>query len=53
MDVEILKILLDGGFSAVIIFMLYDTRKEAREQRIQTWALLDYLVRRIDDSTEL
>ncbi len=49
MDIELLKILLDGGFSAVIIFMLYDMRKEAREQRAQTWALLDYLVRRIDN----
>lgn len=49
MDLELFKILLDGGFSAVIIFMLYDMRKEAREQREQTWALLRYLVERDDD----
>lgn len=48
-DTEILKILLDGGFSAVIIFMLYDMRKEAREQREQTWQLLRYLIERDDD----
>lgn len=45
-DIELLKILLDGGFSAVIIFMLYDMRKEAREQREQTWTLLTYLIER-------
>lgn len=49
LDIEILKILLDGGFSAVIIFMLWDMRKEAREQREQTWALLRYLIERDDD----
>lgn len=45
MDLEIVKLLLDGGFAAVVIFMLYDLRKEQREMNRQIWALLDYLVR--------
>jgi len=49
-DVELLKILVDGGFSAVIIYMLFDMRNEQRETNKQIWALLDYLVRRVDDS---
>jgi hypothetical protein len=46
MDLELVKILLDGGFSAVIVFMLLDMRREAREQREQTWELLRYLIER-------
>lgn len=49
MDLEILKILLETGSSGVIIFMLYDMRREAREQREQTWALLRYLIERDDN----
>jgi hypothetical protein len=49
-DIEVLKIILDGGFSAVIVFMLWDMRRESREQREQIWQLLDYLVRRSDQN---
>jgi hypothetical protein len=49
-DTELIKILVDGGFSAVIVFMLYDMRRESREQREQIWQLLDYLVRRSDQN---
>jgi len=45
MDIELLKLLLEGGFSAVIIYMLMDMRREQKEMNKQIWALLDYLVR--------
>jgi len=46
MEIELLKLLLDGGFSAVIIYMVLDMRNEARQQRAETWALLEYLIKR-------
>lgn len=53
MDIELLKILADGGFSAVIIFMLLDMRREANEQREQTWKLLTYLIERHYDGASV
>lgn len=48
MDLDLLRMLIEAGSSGVIIYMLYDMRREAREQREQTWALLRYLIERED-----
>lgn len=45
MDAELIKLLIEGGSSAVIVFMLWDMRREQREMNNRVWTLLDWLVR--------
>lgn len=46
MPIELIQAVADFGFGAVIVYMLYDMRQEARQQRDELWALLRYLVER-------
>jgi hypothetical protein len=45
MDPELIKLLIEGGSSAVIVFMLYDMRREQRDMNARVWTLLEWLVR--------
>jgi hypothetical protein len=45
MDPEMIKLLIEGGSSAVIVFMIYDMRREQRSMNERIWTLLEWLVR--------
>lgn len=49
MDIELFKLLLEGGSTAVIIYMVYDLRREQKELNARVWSLLEFLVRDTTD----
>lgn len=44
MDPALIELIVQGGSSAAIIYMLLDMRKEAREQREYMQRLLEFLI---------
>lgn len=46
MELELIQLLIEGGSSAVLIYMLYDMRREARDQREYMQTLLKFLIER-------
>ena len=46
MELELIQLLAQGGSSVVIIWMLLDMRREAREHREYMQSLLQFLIQR-------
>lgn len=44
MELELLTALAQGGVSIVLIWLVWDMRREAREDRKQIWVLLTWLI---------
>lgn len=53
MDPALINALLDGGTAAILIYLVMDMRKEAREDRAQLWQLIGQLLRRDDPDIEV
>lgn len=41
---QILNLVINGGGTAVLIWLVAEMRKEANEERNRTWRLLNYLI---------
>lgn len=52
MDTQLLQLLIQSGASGILIFMVYDMRREAKEQREQIWSLLKWLVEQTYPGTD-
>lgn len=44
MNTELLNILVQGGGTAILVWLVMDMRKSAQADRDQIWALLQYLI---------
>lgn len=44
-SIELVNALLNGGGTALIVWLMLDMRREQREQQLRFWALFEYLVR--------
>lgn len=44
-ELDLINAIINGGGTAVLVYMMYDMRKEQREQALRFWALFEYLVR--------
>lgn len=47
------NLIVNGGGTAVLLFLVIEMRKEAARDRQQIWALLEYMVRRTDPNFRL
>lgn len=42
---SILNTLVNGGGTAIIVWLIMDMRREQREQQLRFWTLFEYLVK--------
>jgi hypothetical protein len=45
METEILNLLINAGGNAVLLFLVFDMRREQKSRDEKIWALLDWLIR--------
>lgn len=45
MDLQLLNAIINGGGTAMIVYMLYDMRKQQNTRDQQIWALLEWLIK--------
>lgn len=46
MDPEVVNLIVNLGGTGILAWLVLDMRREANAQREQTWALLEFLIRR-------